>query len=638
MNTGWSKKDKPALPDMGIMQSERSHMRRSTPIAVFLSLGLGGCAGSGAGVETTAPGDVPTNPGTQPDPSTEVFECGTSADAGGFEFDEIARWRGGSQAAYTLTHDDLCSWSVRGLAINAFGALDSRGLKATFGTIADTCEYEGTWGEVTDAEADGHEIANHSWDHTQIEDANAAVQISDSKDLLEQHTNNEVEFFIFPYDYFTPNTRNVATSSGHLGMRAGIRDNTNGSDNPPINGHLPDNDTEVMFDVWPRSYSKYALYSEEDMLWLHVHNAIEAGGWSVREFHSVIADADDEAENGFGPIYMTPYETHLDDLVDAWEKGALWTGSARDVIRYRHAREACDATVANDVIQFDTSNPDCTDYATHITVVVTTGNDLPSVEGEQNGLPVATRKLSANTYAITVDPTQGDVSLGGCDDDGPAVADGTVKTKPLPADSVCDLETEVGTGSPGTMDDLERDALELQILPNPSQADNRDGSWSWYPQAATVEIVDDGGNNVLNYRGQSLNAWTGTTLAFLGGNGAGTCYDASAYSGIRFRIKGNVTATDNLTGQVIVSMITAETQSQLYGGDLDGSGGHFNTIVPVTNSWQTHQFTWAQLNSPTWGDTLGLTSLAVAELQAIDWGVTNAATSFDIYLDDIELF
>ena len=613
------------------------------PVSVLLTLALTGCAGSGAALEpvdtpTTGTGITTTHPGTDTTITTEPFECTTAAEAGGFEFDEIARWRGASTAAYTLTHDDLCSWSVRGLAVNAFGALDTRGLKATFGTIAASCDYEGAWGEVSDAEFDGHEIANHSWDHTQIESANADVQIADSKDLLEQHTQNEVEFFIFPYDYFTPETRGVATQSGHLGMRAGIRDDNDGGDNPPINGYQPDNDTEVEFDVWPRSYSKYALYAEEDMLWLHVWNAIDAGGWAVREFHSVIDDAEDEATNGFGPIYMTPYEDHLDDLVDAWHKGALWTGTAREVIRYRHAREACDASVENDTLVFDTSDPDCTTYTTPLTVVVTTANDLPSVTGEQNGHPVATRKLSANTYAITADPTAGSVVLSGCDDVGPTVEEGSIEDKPLPADSVCDLETEVGTGSPGLMDDLERTNDELQVLPNPAQGDNRDGSWSWYPQAAAVNIVDDGGNGVLSYSGAGLNAWTGTTLAFLGGNGAGTCYDASAYSGIRFRIKGNVTSNDALNGQVIVSLVTAETQSQLYGGDLDGSGGHFNKIVPISNNWQTVQFSWAELNPPTWGDTLGLTSLAVDELQAIDWGVTNAASSFDIYLDDIELY
>jgi len=188
------------------------------------------------------------------------------------------------------------------------------------------------------------------------------------------------------------------------------------------------------------------------------------------------------------------------------------------------------------------------------------------------------------------------------------------------------------------MDDLERSGEELQVLPNPAQADGRTGSWSWYPQDATVEIRQENQNSVLYYAGQNLGAWTGTTLAFLGGNGAGTCYDASQYRGIRFKIKGNVTSTDTLNGKVIVSLVTAETQRKAYGGDLDGEGGHFNSQVTVTNTWQTVSIEFSALNRPTWGSTTNLSSPATGKLQAIDWGISNAASSFEIYLDDIELF
>ena len=128
------------------------------------------------------------------------------------------------------------------------------------------------------------------------------------------------------------------------------------------------------------------------------------------------------------------------------------------------------------------------------------------------------------------------------------------------------------------------------------------------------------------------------TLAFLGGNGAGACYDASAYTGLRFRIRGNVTSSDELNGKVIVSLVTAETQTTALGGDLDGMGGHFNLQVDITDSWQTVDIPWANFNTPTWGDSLSLTSLALAKLQAIDWGVSNQASTFEIFLDDIELY
>ena len=45
------------------------------------------------------------------------------------------------------------------------------------------------------------------------------------------------------------------------------------------------------------------------------------------------------------------------------------------IIRYRHARTACKASVAAAISEFDTSNPDCAKYQTPISSVVETGQD-----------------------------------------------------------------------------------------------------------------------------------------------------------------------------------------------------------------------------------------------------------------------
>jgi hypothetical protein len=229
--------------------------------------------------------------------------------------------------------------------------------------------------------------------------------------------------------------------------------------------------------------------------------------------------------------------------------------------------------------------------------------------------------------------------LTGCGNQGHEV-DPTIELtpKPTPAASVCDIETVHGTGSPGNMDDLERAVADFQVLPNPSQADGRTGTWSWYPQTAQVSLAPDGTNHVLHFAGTGLAAWSGATLAFLGGNGAGSCYDGATYTGIRFRIKGSVTATDELNGKVIVSLVTAETQSRRYGGDLAGEGGHFHKVVPVTASWTTVTIPFAELDHPTWGDTATLTAVAKGKLQAIDWGVSNTASTFSIDIDDVEMY
>jgi peptidoglycan/xylan/chitin deacetylase (PgdA/CDA1 family) len=570
----------------------------------------------------------------------EVIEACEPTSAGGFAFEKVATWADDAKGAYSLIHDDMCGPQLFGIQDHAVTALDEVGLKAGLAPIAGQCEDNQAWDIVVDAEKRGHEIVSHSYTHVNITPENAAHEVAGAKQKFDAHIANPISFFVFPYDYFTHATIAKVSMAGHIGARAGNRDDNDGFNMPPINSAEPENDMEAEFDVWPRSYSKYALFFPEDVLTVHAYNAIERGGWALREFHSVMPDGADASQHGFGPIDLPSYKKHLAFLRDAWDKGVLWTAPPSTIVRYRHARTACTASVGGDTITFDTSSAECTKYATPISVIVTTATDVPRVDGTQGGATVSSRKLGANRFSITADPTKGPVALTGCANRGHAVDPGIqIPARPTPAKSVCEIETVAGTGSPGKMDNLERDSGQLQVLPNPGQADSRTGSWSWYPQAAQVSIEPDGSSNkALHYRGAGLDAWTGATLAFLGGNGAGTCYDASRYQGIRFRIKGSVSATDELDGKVIVSLVTAETQSRDFGGDLMGTGGHFNKVIPITSGWTTVSITFAELGRPTWGATTMLAAVAKQKLQAIDWGVTNKASSFDIWLDDIELY
>ncbi len=604
---------------------------RACAPAVILCAAAACSAGRGGGGDGAGDGGV-----FAPDAAIEA--C-APASAGAFTFAEIATWRDGATAAYSMFHDDMCGPAVYGIQDVAVPLLAQHGIVAGLAPIVEQCELNGLWDVVAAAEAAGHEIVSHSYSHPEISTVNAAHEVAEAKAVFDQHVVNPITFFVFPYDYFTPETIAAVSAAGHLGARAGNRDDNDGFEQPPINPATPTNDLALEFDVWPRSYSKYALFFPADMLAVHVHNAIERGGWALREFHSVIADGSDPATQGFGPITASEYAAHLQFLAAAWKKGVLWTGTPSTVLRYRHARTACGASVVGETITFDTSNPDCVMYATPITVVVTTQEDLPRVDATQGGEAVWTRKLGPNRFGVTADPTRGDVALVGCSNPGhevdPSVA---LPPKPQPAASVCLIESVAGQGGAGRMDDLERDPAMLQVLPNPSQQDGRTGSWSWYPQAAEVDITPEGDGRVLRYRGTALAAWSGVTLAFLGGNGAGTCYDAGAYTGIRFRIKGSVSSSDTLNGKMVVSVVTAKTQSRLYGGDLMGEGGHFHKVIDVTPGWTTVSIPFAELTRPSWGATTGLSAVAKDALQAIDWGVSNMATSFDVSIDDIELY
>ena len=70
---------------------------------------------------------------------------------------------------------------------------------------------------------------------------------------------------------------------------------------------------------------------------------------------------------------------------------------------------------------------------------------------------------------------------------------------------------------------------------------------------------------------------------------------------------------------------------------LAGKDGVLNKQVDVTAAWQTITINFNEFDSPTWGDTMSLPAIATGKFQAIDWGISDTATSFEVFIDDIEL-
>jgi hypothetical protein len=615
--------------------------------------GTGGSGAGGAGGSMPPPIMFGTPAGKI---DTVPVECAAAAvtDAGGFTFEKIAEWRDDATAAYTMVHDDMCGPELRGIDQMAVPALEMRGLTATLGPFVQICQDGGLWNIVKEAQAKGHEIANHSFTHVNIRMENAAKEVTMAKAIFDGMLPKPVTFFIFPYDDFGAPTVEAVRMAGHIGARAGNRDDNDGFDMPPINSRMPDNDLTLEFDAWPRAYSKYASWKEPDILDLHVHYAIEKQGFAVREFHSVtLRDPPPLAGEGFGPVPLRTYEKHLDFLFHAWKANKVWTSTASTIIRYRQARVACKAQVAGSTITYDTADPKCTQFATPISVIVKTAKDLPGLKATQGPMATAVfvRKLGPSRFSVTADPTAGPVQLAGCMTAVSTVDPGApMAIKPAPANSVCEIEQVKGMGGMapgiGMMDNFERDPSQFQLLPNPAQKDGRNGSWSWYPQTVTIEMVNDSvtpTNRVLRYAGKNVGNWTGATLAFLGGNGAGACYDATAYTGLKFKIRGSVKSTMPPFSSSIVrlSVITAETQVQKYGGDfkLDpvNGTGHFGKNVQVTPEWTEVMLPFATIDKPAWGPSANFPMLALSKLQALDWGVDGTA-EFEIFLDDIQLY
>ena len=622
--------------------------------------GASGSGASGSGGDSGSAGSAGAGGGT-------VVACsGAAVDIGGITKVEVGKWRDNATAAYTATHDDECDSSVTGIDQNAVPLMQKYGMFGLVSAITSTCDEVGDSAYAT-MKADqqkGVDIGSHSKTHPEITSANMVDEIGGSKQVLDSKLSKPVVSFVFPYDYFDVSTFPELKSAGYVAARGGTRDPFDGFTNPPINPADPpadvttdgSGDLRLAFDDWPRTYSKYALYYEKDILTIHVWNAVDRGGYAVREFHSVTDATGSDA--GFGPIKIADYEAHLTWLKNMWKANKTWTAPLGDVVKYRTARTKATATASGNTI-----TPLYSGDAAHLTPVsfiITTGSDVASVSATQGGNPVSARKIAASQYSVTADPQGGAITVNGCADADPNAVDpnADVGTKPTPAKSVCDIVTIVAKGGAGRMDDLERTQENFQTLPNLCQQDGRDGQWSWYPQGVTVGMVCEAGTDPLGLcepttscSGQNtvLHAkyttaageWAGVTLGFTGGNGAGACYDASAYQGVRFKIKGTFTGGNDNNGRgVNVSFVTAETQSQAFGGDQDPNTvcGHYHYVIPsLSSSWATIPIPWSGLQPGYNNANCANRPFAVKKLQAIDFG-TGDGGGFDISLDDIELY
>ena len=104
------------------------------------------------------------------------------------------------------------------------------------------------------------------------------------------------------------------------------------------------------------------------------------------------------------------YEKHLDFLVEARRASYLWIDTPSTIINYRHARTACAVSAAGDRLAFDLSNPDCSRFATPLSVVVAARADLPQMTARQQGESVPVRALGGGRFVVTADPARGEVT------------------------------------------------------------------------------------------------------------------------------------------------------------------------------------------------------------------------------------
>ncbi|HEY2899409.1 MAG TPA: polysaccharide deacetylase family protein, partial [Polyangia bacterium] len=238
--------------------------------------GSGGTTGTGTGGAVGMGGMTGLIPPVNgPIPST-ITACTAAADAGAFTFSSIPVWRDDATAGYVMIHDDMCGDALRGIDKYAVPAMTARGINSGLGPYVEACQTTNIWNVVQDAETKGNEIVNHSFTHPNITATNVMHEVVDSKAMFDSKVKNKLTFFIFPFDFWTDDTIAAVSAAGHLGARAGLRDPYDGFENLPMNpaavvpAGMIGSDLQLVFDVWPRTYSKYALYHPEDVLNIHV--------------------------------------------------------------------------------------------------------------------------------------------------------------------------------------------------------------------------------------------------------------------------------------------------------------------------------------------------------------------------------
>src|SRR5688500_17078509 len=156
------------------------------------AVATGGVSGSGPVEKTGGAGGTNGTGGSKP----EIPPCPSSESVC---LDAVATWFGNAKGAYTIVHDDLCSYESHYVA--AYNELSTVGLRAAFGAIAGSCSE--SWDKINKLKSAGHEIINHSYSHTDLglnADSHDKEIVDSTKLINEKLTEQETLFFIFPYD------------------------------------------------------------------------------------------------------------------------------------------------------------------------------------------------------------------------------------------------------------------------------------------------------------------------------------------------------------------------------------------------------------------------------------------------------
>jgi hypothetical protein len=206
----------------------------------------------------------------------------------------------------------------------------------------------------------------------------------------------------------------------------------------------------------------------------------------------------------------------------------------------------------------------------------------------------------------------------------------------------CDCHTTKGDGINIVIDDFEGNTL---LIP---EIDNRSGQWFGVglpTMGAKFDVEPTSGSAPGSTKALHMTGPASLPMWATFGVPLGLCYDASAFSGISFWMKGDPTAGNK---SVKFSIATPPTTEKSAGGTCpNGDPGCYNSFadqgyITLTPTWTQYSFTWAQLKQADWGPT-GKNGLAPTGYQPqtqilnIAFAPIDNKQGYDFWLDDVLL-
>ncbi len=232
----------------------------------------------------------------------------------------VLPWNG-HPAAVSLTFDDS---RVVHLDV-AIPELNKRHLNATFFVIVSKLTRMDDWKK---AQAEGHEIGNHSVTHEHpavLNRVSEELEVEDAKRFLDSNFKSNITVFAYPYAELTPGLVEWVKTYD-FAARGWQGDNVS----PYVTA-----DAEPDWYNLPSQPSYTAYGAEVYRLWIDKAFALHA--WTTLQIHGI-----GDPSTGFEPIPTATFITLLDDLKADQSKG-LWVAPFGTVAAYLRAQKILEA-------------------------------------------------------------------------------------------------------------------------------------------------------------------------------------------------------------------------------------------------------------------------------------------------------